>query len=381
MMDLLDVDGLNGNLLITTSKLAELMAMMGIKQPSSLPLRITGPVLREGNHWGWHDTVDQLADNDLKGSLSLDEGARAQPDTIDLNLSAGKFNLKSVWNGLSAGPKMQADTFQDLTSLFLKLNLSAAEFLYGSIHVFHPSAQLTVQPGDIALQPSTFLFFGGDALVSGHINASNHNLQFSGQANVAHGNLAQLAKSLGANNVIAGAFDMALNLTMSGPILDQALQKNSAGGMVFLAHGGWIKKSLIEKISTDLRVLFNHDQSNVPLDCMIGIMDLHDGIGKMTPMRLKTNKVMIMGDGEINLAQQRLNMIVQSDKASSGSFALDIPISVSGPFSNLAIAPALSASVSGMKPDNLLIPTDLSASLKQLVQRTNCLQPQRVESF
>jgi len=369
MMNPLDSDGVDGQMQIQTTELGELLSMLGIQQPSGLSLSLSGPFTRQGDHWRWHNTVGALANNDLSGDLALDEGARAKPDHIDFNLSAGKFDLKSVWDGLAAGPKMQAGTFDDITALFLNLKLSAEEFLYGSLHLFSPAVELKIEPGKVALMPSTFIFSGGKTTMSGDITSARNNLQFTANASISGGKMTQLASWFHADpNLLTGDFDIAARLDMSGPILDQALKSNSRGGMVFSMNGGSVAKDSLEKTSVDLRTLFHHDDGHVPVQCMLGILYLHNGTGTLDPLKLRTSQGSLTGDGQIDFMQQRVDIVMQSDAARSGTFALDIPLRISGPFSNIGIMPASSP--------NFLHPAiqNLSAPLQQLAAHNNCLR-------
>jgi len=375
MMNPLDADGLDGTLKIQTSQLGEVLQMMGMQQPSSLPLIAAGPFKRDGDHWRWHNTQDILANNNLQGDLALDEGARAHPDTIDFNLSAGKFDLKTIWDGLAAGPKMQFDTFKDITNLFLNLHLAAQEFLYGSLHLSDPDMHLSIQPNEVALNPSTLRFAGGKTTLAGKIAANETNLQFDASVNVSRGNMAQFAAWLGAEpGLIAGDFNMNADLNMSGAILDTALKNNSHGDMVFTMNQGVIAKNLLEKASTDLRALVRRNDGDVTLQCMIGIMTLRNGVGTINPLRLSAPQDRLTGIGQADFIHQSINIIMKSDAKTTGFFALDIPLRISGPFSNIGIMPALSSSLLGTAPDKSLILENLSIASQKLAVQSYCLQ-------
>jgi hypothetical protein len=369
MMNPLDADGLDGQMQIHTTQLGELLNMLGMQQPSGLALSLSGPFTRQGDHWRWHDTTGALANNHLTGNLALDEGARAKPDHIDFKLSAGKFDLKSIWDGLAAGPKMQAGTFADITNLFLNLELNAQEFLYGSLHLFSPAVQLKIEPGKVAMMPSTFVFSGGKTTLSGDITSAGNNLQFNANANISAGKMAQLASWFHADpNLLTGDFDVAAALDMSGPVLDQALKNNSHGGMVFSMNGGYVARNFLEKTSMDLRILFHHDDNHVPVQCMLGILYLHHGTGILDPLELRTSQGSLTGNGRIDFIRQRMDITLQSDPARSGSFALDIPLRLSGPFSDIGILPTSGSDFLHTER------RDLPALLQQLAAHNHCLK-------
>jgi hypothetical protein len=369
MMNPLDADGLDGHMQIQTVQLGELLHMMGMEQPSSLALTMDGPLTRQGDHWRWHDTAARLANNPLAGDLALDEGARAKPDHLDLKLSAGALNLKTIWDGLAAGPKMQLASFQDSTNLFLTLRLNAQKFLYGSLRVFSPDIHLGIQPGEVTLYPSTFLWMGGKTMMTGDITAENHLLQFIASASVLGGKITQLAAWLHAPpGVLTGDFDIAADLHMSAPILDDALKNNSGGGMVFSMNNGWVATNLLKKMTLDLGSLFHRDTAQVPMQCMLGVMSLHNGIGTLSPFELTAIKARLNGSGQVDFIRQTLDMVIHSDAARSGNFALDIPLHISGPFSAISVSPALNSNI------HTVLPRDLSAPLQQLVARNPCMK-------
>src|SRR5262249_5124914 len=126
---------------------------------------------------------------------------------------------------------------------------------------------------------------------------------------------------------------------MRGATVGAALQR-SEGAAVFLMRDGQVAQALIEQLSTDLRGLFRERRDSVPVSCLLGVVTLKDGIGVISPLRLDSQAAIAVGRGKIDLARDRLDLTVRTERDSTSFFALDIPVRISGPLDRLSAAPA-----------------------------------------
>src|SRR6202035_1099560 len=89
-------------------------------------------------------------------------------------------------------------------------------------------------------------------------------------ATVAGADASQMARLLGAESgQIAGRINGRLILEMTGETVKDALQ-TSHGHAVLAMGKGRIARSLLEKISADLRSLFRKDATSAQISCLLG---------------------------------------------------------------------------------------------------------------
>jgi hypothetical protein len=85
--------------------------------------------------------------------------------------------------------------------------------------------------------------------------------------------------------------------------------------------------------------LFREGEGRVPIDCLLGVLTLEDGTGVLSPLRLESQEAVLVAGGSIDFAGRRLELRLQSDRDTTGFFALDVPIAVTGPFKALRVTP------------------------------------------
>ena len=108
------------------------------------------------------------------------------------------------------------------------------------------------------------------------------------QAALSGVDVAQLSRWAGAPaGQIAGRLDGDLSLDMTGATLKSALGASRGHGVLAVARAQ-IARAVIEKISTDLRSFFRKREGTVPVSCLLGVVDLKNGIGTIWPLKMRT---------------------------------------------------------------------------------------------
>jgi hypothetical protein len=104
--------------------------------------------------------------------------------------------------------------------------------------------------------------------------------------------------------------------------------------------GGRVQREIIEMASTDLRSLFRTAEGMTPLSCLLAVAQINRGVGEVAPLRLEAATGTIAGVASFDLNRQVLDLVIGSEGATTGFFALDIPMRVSGSFADPSIRPA-----------------------------------------
>ena len=93
---------------------------------------------------------------------------------------------------------------------------------------------------------------------------------------------------------------------------------------------GRIARRLLEMASADLRSVFRRDERLARISCLLGVVALEDGKATIQRLRLETPVTTLVAGGHVDVAARRLDITVKSIASSTGFFALDIPIRVTG---------------------------------------------------
>ena len=365
----LDFEGARGELSIAARSLDDLVAAMGGKQQADVPLTIAGILVREGDHWSLDAAKGQVQQSDFSGALALTEGKPKQPDDIALDLDFSTLDVDAIaaaFGNTKHAPELDALSLrpEGLAAVNATLGITASRLALAGHTLRSVALDGRLAGGEVALKALSFALGGGKLSATGTLKGVGKEGQLALQARLARAEIAALARELGAaGEDIRGRLDAAASLSMTGPTIGAALRR-SDGAAVLLMREGQVARSLIEQLSADLRGLFRERQDYVPITCLLGIVTLKDGIGVLSPLRLESRAAVAIGAGKIDLARERLDLTVRTERDSTSFFALDIPVRISGPFDRISAAP-----LPGSDEDWLRQPTAIADTLPPDLQK------------
>jgi AsmA family protein len=370
MMDPLDFDGVNGKLAINASDLGALLALFGTNMPAAFPLRADGALARDKDHWALSEAKATLADNALTGRATLDEGARGKADAIGLGLDFARLDLTPLLSASSGGDvSLALDPHPGAT---VAARITARDLVYGRLALARVALAGRSAPSALELSALSFAFAGGQVDAAASARSVDSASQINVSAALSGGDAGQLAAALGAaSGQIAGRLDGAAHFDMTGSTLSNAL-KTSNGRAVLAMTEGRVARDLLEKASTDLRVLFRAGEGTAAVTCLLGVMTVQHGIGTIAPLALHTPDTNLEGGGTIDLVDRTIDLTIKADKSAS-ILALAIPLRLSGDLSAPHITPALGASLPD-PPNTADITAEWRPALRDLAARNACLR-------
>ncbi len=340
----LDFEGAHGALSIEAQTSNDILGILGSTTKAAVPLSIAGALNREGEHWSLSAAKGRLADSNFTGDLKLREGGAGKPDDLAFDLRSSALDLDAMTAALDTGGSTTGlvDIKLDPNNL-PDLNVSAAlrtpRLAIGGRTLRDVALQGRLANGAVTLKGLRFALGGGTLEATGSLAREQKSPQLSVNAHLAQADAATIAQSLGAaGDEIRGNVQGAAVVTLRGATIGDAL-RDSKGGAVLVLTEGDVARSLIERASTDLRRLFRNRQGRVKARCMLAVMTLDDGVGTLSPLRLESDEAVLGGAGRLDLIGRRLDLTLQSERASTSFFALDVPIRVSGPLAGLRAAP------------------------------------------
>jgi hypothetical protein len=121
------------------------------------------------------------------------------------------------------------------------------------------------------------------------------------------------------------------------------------------------------KASLDIRRLFRKSEGMVPVSCLLGVIEMRNGLGTLSPMRIRTADGTIAGQGTFDLRRNRINVTIGSQSATTSAFALDVPVQISGDINNPDVRPSTRSVALATADLNKLPPP-----LRPVVQRNPC---------
>ena len=347
MAEPVDFEGVRGPMTLEARTLDDLLKLFGVGSTAKLPLTIAGDLKRDGDDWSLSKASGTLAENAFAGALALHEGGRGEPDDIAADLAMKTLDLDGLMSALGHGKKNREVASLplqlDLTGVNLAAQLSSDRVTLAAMRFSAVHVDGRLAAGDVTLRALAFALAGGTVSAAGSLQqakAGGHLVLTAFLTKAEADALAQLVGSDGGE--IRGWLDGGVTLDMTGKTLGAAL-KTSRGAAIMAMTDGDVARELLERVSADLRTLFRAGEGRVPVNCLLGVLTLKDGIGVLSPLRLDSREAMLMGAGSVDFAGKRLDLRLQSDHDTTGFFALDVPIAVKGPFTALAVTPLMGA--------------------------------------
>lgn len=369
-----DFEGVQGRLSIEAPKLDALLGLFGSALSlDAVPLRLSGAFSHAGEQWHLESLAGDLGGNAVEGSLALQEGARGKSDQIRAVLDFARLDLAALLATDKAGPgwrevKLQPPTAQDAAEL--DLQISVQRLAYDPWHASDVTLAALLAPGSLTIERLAANLADGELELKGALAAAERDAgKLTAELRLNHASADRLFAMLGLpQGQVAGALDLQSRFSGQGPTLGRAMA-TANGQSVIAMQEGRVARGLIELASADLRTLFRQKDEATALRCLLAVVDLKDGRGRMMPLLLRSANGTIRGAGSFSLAEKpQIDLLIRSDPQTTGAFALDIPIRLHGPLdgSSLKAEPLRNAAL-----PELPMPA-LTGAMAKLAQQNPC---------
>ncbi|UPG74189.1 AsmA-like C-terminal region-containing protein [Roseomonas gilardii subsp. gilardii] len=225
--------------------------------------------------------------------------------------------------------------------MLVSARLSADQLDYGGLRLTGARLAARLEPGRIVLEDLSGGYLGGTINGQGQVEGSaDPGGRISARLAATGLDVQALRQELGIGRIdLQGRVDGHFTLSASGATLNGAAREAHASAVVSMA-GGSIARELIELASQDLRGLFRTARGQSALSCLLGVVDLRNGVATVAPFRLRAEHGTIAGNGRFDLRRRQMDLTVGSARSTTGTLALDIPVRVSGAFAAPTIRPA-----------------------------------------
>lgn len=377
----LDLDGAAGTVTLVAPTLGPLLAVAGTTSDLGLALRLSGPFEHQGPLWRLSGAAGALDDSVIEAAtLRLNEGAEGRPDDIGVDLAFDRLDVNAL-----LGPKIgkgrrgsgaDADIPLDIEhapDTLIEARLAARQLTYNAVQATDARLEAALTPGRVAVTNLSMTFAGARIQASGRIDAAERGGRVAADLTVGGVDVQALRRLLDIKSLpMAGRMEARVAVQSSGATLNAAVRTAQVSAVAAMT-GGSIAREVIEMASTDMRLLFRSARGMTPLSCMLGVLEMRAGVGTVAPLRIRAATGTIAGHAIFDLNRRQLDMTIGSEAASTSSFALDIPVRISGPFAQPDVRPA-QWSASGRA---LLAARDVTAAvppgLRQFARSNPCL--------
>jgi uncharacterized protein involved in outer membrane biogenesis len=349
--DPLDFDGVTGPIYLDVPYLSDLRDALGFSFEANLPVSLAATLTKIGDDWDLPDGNGLINEDAFTLSLHLKEGPHGQADDVRLSAVFDRLDLTMLAAAgakLPKGGKAARGARSASIPLYVEekpLTLVDAavdvkQLVYGRLKASDIALRAKVIPKKIALDTLSLLFAGTRAVVSGAAEQNGPVARLDLTARLADGDLRDLLRAAGVSAVpIRGGFSAQADSTMSGDDLVRAIGSARTTALVTMTSGS-LDSNIVELISQNARRLFRKPSGAAGISCMLGVVDMNGLAGRLRPLRIRTSDGTLAGVGSFDLQKNWVDLTVGSLSSTTDFFALDIPVSISGPLDSPRVLPA-----------------------------------------
>ena len=340
--DPLNFDGVQGRLELRAPHPRTLIAIAGAGADGApdVSLDLAGTLDRQGDVWRLSALDGELGDAPFTGTLlQFTEGTRGQADALALNLALTRLDLNRLLGSGDSGTDMPLAIFANPDPL-IEARLTARELIYDQLRAREVALHAAMVPGQIRVDALTMQAFGARISATGRLEALQEDIQVTADVSLQDGDMDVLRRALGMRDLpLSGRVEGRIAVVGRGRSLNAA-GRDAHISAVLAMSGGSIAREVVEMASTDIRALFRTARGRTRLSCLIAVLDMRAGQGEVAPLRLRSAAGTISGIASFDLRRQRMDLVIGSQRQTTGIFALDVPVRVSGSFADPEILPA-----------------------------------------
>ncbi|WP_061507617.1 AsmA-like C-terminal region-containing protein [Acetobacter malorum] len=343
--DPINADGIKGAVTFNSPTSRPMMQIAGLPAQQDIAMQMSGQFEHEGDLWSVTQGKGMVKDNPMTITLMrLVEGDHGKPDHVTADIAFSQLNLNEFLSHQKKANPSETDiplTVDAAPDPLIDAHLSVKQLSYNVLRFSNMTLAASVKPGTVAVDMLALDYLGASLKASGKIEGADKGAAHVGAAvNVSGADIEKLRQALGFGPVpIAGRVDMQMRADATQKTLNAAVHAADVAAAVSMTNGS-LDRKVIGLVSADLRMLFNKPKGMTPVSCMLGVVSSRGGVGQALPLRIRTGDGTVAANARFDLNRKWFDLTFGSQASTTGRFALDIPVRVSGSFSSPKVRPA-----------------------------------------
>lgn len=366
VVQLADLDGLDAQVEMRGPNLGRLYPALGIALPQTPPYALSGNLRKNGSLWEVRGMKGRLGLSDIGGDMQFDKsqkvphlGGTLRSRVMDMDDLGPLIGLPptarsaNAVEGVAAPPTIaQVDKHKrndparkvlpDATLDFERLRAMNADVSYIAERIQNVrelpldkgSVQVKLKDGVLTLDPLELGVASGKIAGAIRIDATQNPADIRAALDIRAMQINRLIPKFETLKTSFGRLDGRINLSGRGNSV-AAWLAHSSGDVAALTGRGQFSNLLIEFLGLDggeiIKFLLEGDR-NVELRCAAVAFDVEKGVMNGRSLLFDTSDTIFRGTGNINLADERMDLVVRPQPKDKSILALRTPLRVRGTF-------------------------------------------------
>jgi len=356
LIDPLHLKGEDINFKLSGRDLSALYPLVGVPIPPTPEYSLSGHLDHTGDQWTFKKFKGRIGQSDVAGDFTVDRGHK--PQLLTAKLNSQSVNLADLGGfiggdrGTRASPVkregrvLPAEPFDlgKLRSADADIEFHGAKVVTQSMPIERMSAHLRVKDGVLTLDPLDFSMADGDLVSSIEMDARQPVMKTRADIKARKLRLEQLLPSAKSSALNVGTLGGRAQLEGTGnSVADVLGSANGRAGLIM--DGGSISELTLRLMNLDIAnaipILLAGDRQ-VPARCMVGDFTAVAGDFRVKSLVIDTSKVNVTGSGDVNFADEALNLELVAKPRGFSLASLRGPILISGTFAAPKVRPDVS---------------------------------------
>ncbi|MGV8899144.1 MAG: AsmA family protein [Burkholderiaceae bacterium] len=355
-----DLAAIDMRLKASGASMAQLYALTGVVMPETPPFategHLIGTLSPDGGHWIYEKFNGKVGSSDIAGSL---EYQSKQPRALlsgtvvsrllqfsdlapligaDSNTSKVKRGAEAVQPNSKVLPVEPFKT-ERWTSIDADIQFSAEKIVRNKdLPINKLTTHLRLQDGVVSLSPLNFDMAGGSLIsnitLDGSGAAGKNAIKATMKVTARHLKLKQLFPAMEPLQASVGQINGDVSLSAVGNSVASLLGASN-GEIKALINQGTISKLLLEEMGLNIgNVIITRlvGDKQVKLNCMAADFGVTNGAMQTRSFIIDTDDAILDINGNINLAQEKLDLTIKPNSKGLRVFSLRAPLYVRGSF-------------------------------------------------
>ena len=371
---LLKFTAMDVRLALAGSSLEDLYVLLGLAFPATRAYETAGKLVHSGNSWRYEKFAGHVGDSDIAGDLQVETGGKRT--ALKAELTSRSLDFADLGPMIGAkGVPVPGRVLPDLPfktdrwdSVDAEVGLKAVTIRRAKeLPLENLVAHLSLRDSVLKLAPLDFGVAGGHLSAVITLDGGKDPMTARAQLRARKILLAKLFPAVELTKASIGQVNGELDLAGKGNSVGRMLA--GADGKVGMAvTGGEVSRLMMEKIGLHLLEILQLKMSGdtlVKLRCAVVDFDVKAGTMRAESLVFDTEVTTIIGTGSIDLATEKLDLILVPKTKNTSIVALRSPIHIRGSFAEpdigvdkkrVALRAAGAAALALLNPLLVLVP-------------------------
>lgn len=363
---LLKFTAMDMRLALHGDSLAQLFPLLGIALPETRAYAVDGRIVHSEKKWRYEKFAGHVGDSDIAGSVLVDTGGKRpfmSGDLVSKNLDFADLGPLigarpgSVQAAQQAAPPPEtvvaeipipdkAHVLPDLPfktdrwgSVDAEITLKAKSIRAKDLPIDDLIVHLSLRDSVLTLDPLNFGVADGHLHAVVSLDGRKSPIEAHAQVRARKILLAKLLPNAGLNKTSIGQINGEFDLLGKGNSVGRMLA-TSSGKVGLVIAGGEISKLMMEKAGLHLWEILELKMTGdrlVKLRCGVADFEVKEGVMAADALIFDTEVTTILGTGNIDLAQEKLDLTLNQKTKNTSPLALRSPIYVRGSFARPSV--------------------------------------------